>query len=68
MKLILLSLLINVTGCVSGSPEDIRLDTFCLNANPIRGTSQDADRISDALVDQILKHNETGRKLCGWKN
>ena len=27
----------------------------------------DIDVISDSLVDQVLAHDETGAKLCGWK-
>lgn len=53
-------LTISATGCASG-PGDA-----CLPWQPIRPTAEDVDRMSDALVAQILAHNETGRAVCGW--
>lgn len=37
---------------------------FCATAKPIYISK--ADTISDATARQILQHNLTGRKLCGW--
>lgn len=49
-----------VSGCANGPVED------CQIFGPIYPTAQDADMISDDLVEQLLRHNETGAALCGW--
>ena len=38
--------------------------TFCLIAHPIY-ISPD-DKLTDPTARQILDHDDTGRKLCGW--
>lgn len=37
---------------------------FCATAKPIYVSKSDV--ISDATAKEILAHNLTGRKLCGW--
>lgn len=39
---------------------------FCAAATPIFATPEDRAVISDALVQQLNVHNETGQALCGW--
>ena len=43
------------------------VDTGCVAFSAIRPTDQDIDVMSDDLVNQLLTHNETGNKRCGWK-
>ena len=38
---------------------------FCATAKPIFISR--TDEISDATAREILAHNLTGQKLCGWK-
>jgi hypothetical protein len=40
---------------------------FCDHAEVIRPTQKDVEIISDRLVEQIVRHNEVGQRLCGWK-
>ena len=47
-----------VSGCV---PND------CDWASPIRPTENDRVVISNGLARDILTHNETGSKVCGWR-
>ncbi|SIO36179.1 hypothetical protein SAMN05444722_1671 [Rhodovulum sp. ES.010] len=37
----------------------------CDWANPIRPSS--ADQLTEGTRRQILTHNETGARLCGWR-
>jgi hypothetical protein len=39
---------------------------FCQVARPIYATPADAAVISDRLVADLNKHNETGKSLCRW--
>lgn len=41
--------------------------TFCDIAKPVRLSSATVDAMTDREVEAVLTHNETGRKLCGWK-
>ncbi len=56
-------LLLAVSSCASGKAAN----EFCLIASPIRPGAADAAAISDDLVRQILAHDETGARLCGWR-
>jgi hypothetical protein len=38
----------------------------CDWAEPIRPTAQDVATISPGLARDLLRHNQTGQKLCGW--
>ena len=51
-----------VGACATGHDE-----ATCLAFRPIRPTLFDTDRMSDDLAGQILVHDETGRRLCGWR-
>jgi hypothetical protein len=47
-----------ISGCVS--PKD------CDWAEPIYLDESDVAVISDGLARDLLTHNETGSKVCGW--
>lgn len=53
-----------VIGCVGG-PET--RTGACAVFKPVRPTVADIEAASTILVEQILVHNETGARLCGWK-
>ena len=58
-KAMVLCVMLSATsGCVS--PKD------CDWAEPIRLTANDVDVISPGLARDLLAHNETGAKVCGW--
>lgn len=65
MKLpgVLLALLL--TGCETTGPEIKFIDTGCDWTRPIYVSKTDI--VSDGTARQILAHNETGVKRCGWK-
>ncbi|AIM40794.1 Rz-like spanin [Idiomarinaceae phage Phi1M2-2] len=54
-----LMLMLAATGCATTPTND-----YCLIASEIRPTSADVDVISDALVEQLLVHNEIYATLC----
>jgi hypothetical protein len=56
--MVLCVMLSATSGCVS--PKD------CDWAEPIRLTANDVDVISPGLARDLLAHNETGAKVCGW--
>jgi hypothetical protein len=56
-KAMLLSVVTFLGGCVQ---------TSCDWAFPIRPTAGDVQVISDGLARDLLRHNETGAKVCGW--
>ena len=39
-------------------------NSYCLVAKPI--LIGPTDNLSDTTAREILEHNRTGRKLCGW--
>lgn len=49
-------------GCADGRKTE---GSFCRIANPIYVSSRDV--LTDGTVIIVLKHNETGERLCGWK-
>lgn len=55
--LCLLPLLTSACGAGSG--------TDCLGFRPIFTSSRDV--LTEGTARQLLDHNETGAKLCGWK-
>ncbi|QDX22117.1 hypothetical protein FP568_13200 [Pandoraea pnomenusa] len=76
MKTLLLTLFLMVTlaGCctTSGAGTEPRVeyrtkvvDTGCNWTSPIYVSK--ADVLSDETAKAILKHNQTGAKVCGWK-
>ena len=54
-----------VIGCANG-PET--RTGACTVFKPIRPTAADIEAVSFQLVEQILVHNETGTRLCGWES
>lgn len=41
--------------------------SFCEIAKPMRPSAAEIAAMSDARVAEVLAHNETGRRLCGWR-
>lgn len=41
--------------------------SFCTVSKQITPTPADVEVISAPLTGQLVVHNETGAKLCGWK-
>jgi hypothetical protein len=58
---ILLSIAVSAAGCAT----DPRLRSDCDWVQPIKPSRQDV--LTRQTKAQILAHNETGRKICGWK-
>lgn len=52
-----------LAGCAKPVPSD----TFCLWAEPIRPAPGETARLSERLVEQILRYNRQGAALCGWR-
>lgn len=63
-RYLLVALLMNfvVSGCAT--TETTAQPDFCATAQPIYISKFDV--ISDETAREILKHNITGRNLCGW--
>jgi hypothetical protein len=62
--LLALTLTSAALGCAPGVETRIgSCDLFV----PIRPTPADVATISDGLVTQLVTHNETGARLCGWE-
>jgi hypothetical protein len=57
-RLMLLAALSLSAGCV---PND------CDWAKPIRPTSGDLQVASPDLIEDVLVHNRSGAKFCGWR-
>jgi hypothetical protein len=53
-----------VTGCGTGMMGRPVAPDYCATAQPIFVGRDDV--ISDATAREILEHNKTGQKLCGW--
>jgi len=54
-----------LTGCLATGPETRVIDTACSWTRPIYISK--ADVLSDGTARQIVAHNETGKRRCGWK-
>jgi hypothetical protein len=55
------SMALLLTGCgLTGRATD----TACVAFGPIYVSQQDT--LTDGTAEQILAHNLTGKKLCGW--
>lgn len=50
-----------LTGCAMNER------TSCIGWLPIYLNRQDISVISPELAREILKHNEQGQRVCGWK-
>ncbi len=57
-KATLLCVTLLASGCVGTAD--------CDWAKPIRPTEADVAAMSSGLARDLLTHNETGQKLCGW--
>lgn len=71
LRVVLLSCLM-MTPSACSSPDgrvtelpDISAD-FCVNAKPILVSKR--DKFTPGTAKQIINHNETGHRLCGWVN
>ena len=53
--------LILLSGCATNG---VVTDTGCLVFKPIY-VSQ-SDELTEGTARQVLRHNETGRVVCGW--
>lgn len=55
-----------VVACAASNviPSPTVPKSFCDVAKPIRFDK--ADKLTPKTADAIIKHNEAGKKLCGW--
>lgn len=52
-----------MTGCLkTGAVND-----YCDHAFAIRPNEEAIEYMDDRFVNDVLKHNEIGHGLCGWK-
>lgn len=66
--LLLLPLAVLLQSCATtgaGTEPPVIVDNGCKWARPIYVSK--ADRLTDQTADQILAHNMTGQRLCGWQ-
>lgn len=61
VKVLTLAALLALAACASPK------GSFCAIATPLRPSAATLAVMSDAEVRAMLQHNETGRKLCGWR-
>ncbi|WP_142415850.1 hypothetical protein [Bartonella massiliensis] len=61
-KVMLMYALSFLTGCATNK------QMSCIGWLPIYLNRQDINVISSHLARDILKHNEQGERLCGWKH
>jgi len=59
-SVILIVLIMLLSACAPNG----RASDFCAVAKPIY--IEDADVFTEATAREILIHNETGAKICGW--
>lgn len=59
MRTALLLMLAVLTGCTNTRSTD-----YCLIAQPIYGTREDANRLSDQLLGSLYAHNCTVKTIC----
>lgn len=65
------AILLALAACTPWNPSPEPIDTACIGFKPILLGEQDLrlvidESMSQDLVDQILAHNETGQRRCGW--
>lgn len=58
-----MALALLVSGCTHGRATD----TGCAAFRTIYLTSAEIDMLTDESAAQVLAHNETGARLCGWR-
>ncbi|WP_375607387.1 MULTISPECIES: hypothetical protein [unclassified Bartonella] len=66
MKLIRKVMLMCALSFLAGCATNER--TSCIGWLPIYLNRQDINVISSNLARDILKHNEQGERLCGWRD
>lgn len=49
-----------VAGCATTAD-------WCATNRPIRPTAAEVETMSDGTARQLLEHNRTAAKVCGWK-
>ena len=59
VKALILVAAIALAGCTTTGG-------FCSVAKPIRLSGQTVAAMSDAEVEDALRHNELGQKICSW--
>jgi len=66
-KLLACLLVIPLSGCsgIGRETKTVVIDSGCYWTKPIRISR--ADILTEATAEQILAHNETGAKRCGWE-
>nr|WP_078705777.1 hypothetical protein [Bartonella sp. WD16.2] len=62
-NVMMMYVLLFLTGCATNKHA-----SSCLGWLPIYLDRQDLNTISPNLARNILKHNQHGRHLCGWKH
>ena len=60
-RILVLIAALALSGCATAGG-----GSYCGAAFAIRPTKADGPVISGQLTDQLLTHNKTGAKLCGW--
>lgn len=70
LKISSLLVLLTLSGCAWLEPQPVVIDTGCQVFRPIIIPVEDVpyvrEGMTDLLVDQLVNHNEAGRRLCGW--
>nr|WP_083859177.1 hypothetical protein [Bartonella florencae] len=61
-KLMLMCALLSLVGCATNEY------VSCVGWLPIYLNKRDVEVISSSLAREILKHNNLGERLCGWKH
>lgn len=57
--LMLMCVMSFVTGCATTAD-------WCSSNRPIRPTAEEVETMSGGAARQLLEHNRTGAKVCGW--
>lgn len=50
-----------------GACSTTKTGNFCDIAQPLRPSPATVSALTDAEVAEMLKHNERGKALCGWR-
>nr|WP_126603727.1 hypothetical protein [Bartonella vinsonii] len=62
-KVMLMCVLLSLTGCATN-----KVVSSCVGWLPIYLDKKDLNAISSNLAREILKHNNLGERVCGWKH
>lgn len=58
-----MALTVLASGCTTG----LATETGCAAFRPIYLTGAEIEALTDESVAQVLAHNNTGARLCGWR-